>query len=200
MASKKQDAPGEGRTARGGEPRGPRQHTTAARARKQASDGIGSANQRPAQEAPAAPDGATQPPPGLDAARHARAQRTSHQAEVIRKGVFPSLMATALAFDNLFEAPAYKTVLEQVLREAGDPDDPVAVMMVQQLVLAHFRIAQLHASAGQAQGLEGIKILNSAAARMLGEFRRTALALRAYCGRVPEGRPEKDLKLFKAAQ
>ena len=73
-------------------------------------------------------------------------------------------------------------------------------MMVQQLVLAHFRIAQLHAAAGQAQALEGIKILNSAAARMLGEFRRTALALRLYCGRVPEGQPEKNLKVFKIAQ
>jgi hypothetical protein len=111
-------------------------------------------------------------------------------------------MATALAFDNLFEAPAYKTVLEQILREAGDPDDPVAVMMVQQLVLAHFRIAQLHASAGQAQGLEGIKILNSAAARMLGEFRRTALALRLYKAGVPEGKAQakERLKIHKVAQ
>src|SRR5437762_637798 len=125
MASKKrQDAPEEGRTARGsGEQRGTA-HTTP-RARMQPPNKGSSTPREHGQEAPAAPSGAQEPPPpGLDAARHAAGQRTSHQAEVIRKGVFPSLMATALGFDNLFDSPAYKLVLEQVLQEAGTPDDP----------------------------------------------------------------------------
>src|SRR4051794_2282311 len=110
MTAKKPDAAGKGRRTAGGSGGRGRQH--AARARKQSPGGTGTAPRAGAQEAPAAPGGATpqQPPAGLDDARHAAAQRTAHQAEVLRKGVFPSLMATALALDNLFDAPAYKAV------------------------------------------------------------------------------------------
>jgi hypothetical protein len=73
-------------------------------------------------------------------------------------------------------------------------------MLLEQLALAHFRVGQLHAAAGGAQGAEAAKALNAAAARLLGEFRRTALALRAYRTRVPEGRPQADLRVYRAAQ
>lgn len=144
--------------------------------------------------------GARQPAPGLDEARHAAAQRTAHQAEVLRKGVFPALMASALGFDDFFETSAYKLFLERLLEDAGNPTDPIERMLVEQLAMAHFRIAQLHVSAGHAKVTEVIKMYNSVAARMLGEFRRTALALRAYRTRVPEGKPEKSLKILKMAQ
>ena len=47
---------------------------------------------------------------------------------------------------------------------------------------------------------EVIRVLNSATARLWGEFRRTALALRAYRTSTPGAKPEKKLKLFKMAQ
>jgi hypothetical protein len=74
--------------------------------------------------------------------------------------------------------------------------------MVEQLALAHYRIGQLHVSAGNAQGAEAAKLFNAAVARLWGEFRRTALALQVYRGRVPENRPEAKpkLKIFKMAQ
>src|SRR5437868_14778067 len=121
MAKKKQDSSGDGRTARGGEPRGARQHTTATRARKQASDGIGSANQRPAQEAPAAPDGATQPPPGLDEARHAAAQKAAHGAEVLRQAYVPASLATALGMGDQFDGSACRAYLDRLAHDAGNP-------------------------------------------------------------------------------
>jgi hypothetical protein len=73
-------------------------------------------------------------------------------------------------------------------------------MMLEQLALAHFRIGQLQVNAGRSNGTEATKTYNAAASRLLGEFRRTALALCAYRTRVPEGKLEKKLKLFKAAQ
>jgi hypothetical protein len=109
-------------------------------------------------------------------------------------------MATALGLDALFDSSGYKSYLEQLLQDAGNPKDPIEVMLLEQLALAHFRIGQLHASAGKAQGTEAAKIYNSAAARLLGEFRRTALALRVYRARVPEGQPAHRLRIYKRAQ
>jgi hypothetical protein len=73
-------------------------------------------------------------------------------------------------------------------------------MMIEQLVMAHFRVAQLHVDAGYCKGAEGMKLYTAAAARLLGEFRRTALALQAYGTTTPERRAEKNGKLYKAAQ
>ena len=149
----------------------------------------------------AAPPQAPQDPPGLDAARHAAAQRTSHQAEVLREGAFSALMATALNLDKYFDTGAYRVYLAGVMHDLGDPKDPIERMLIEQLCLAHFRVAQLHGAAGQASGLEGTKLLNTVAARMLGEMRRTALSLKAYrTTAVPTNRQKAQLRLFKAAQ
>jgi hypothetical protein len=45
-----------------------------------------------------------------------------------------------------------------------------------------------------------MELYTAATARLLGEFRRTALALRAYGTTTPESRSERNAKLFKAAQ
>lgn len=148
---------------------------------------------------PATP-AAEAPPPGLDAARHAAAQRIAHQANALREGAFPALMATAVGLDRYFDTAAYRVYLGRVLKDLGDPADPIERMLIEQLCLAHFRTAQLHAGAGQAQGAEAVKAYNAVAARMLGELRRTALALKAYRTGVPAGESRATLKLFKAAQ
>ena len=141
------------------------------------------------------------PPPGLDDTRHAAAQRRANQAAVLRDGVFPVLMGTALGLDKCFEAGAYKTYLTDVMRDLGDPTDPVERMLVEQLCLVHFRVGQLHGAAGQATGLEAMKLLNTVTARMLGEMRRTALSLKAYRSSAVPAKSEKArVKLFKAAQ
>src|SRR5262249_39522915 len=109
-------------------------------------------------------------------------------------------MAVALGLDNQVGPSGYRFFLEALRKGAGDPTDPLGRMLVGQPALAHFRNPQLHADAGQARGVEAAKIYNSVAARMLGEFRRTALALRVYRTRLPEGKPAERLKVFKMAQ
>jgi hypothetical protein len=150
------------------------------------------------------PDGnpsSEEPQPGLDRARHTAAQRAAHQAEVLKDGAFPAFMASALGLDRHIEATAYRVYLGRVLKDLGDPADPIERMLVEQLCMAHFRTAQLHVGAGQAQGAEAVKLYNAIAARMLGEMRRTALALKAYRTGVPAGQPRgATLKLFKAAR
>jgi hypothetical protein len=143
---------------------------------------------------------ASKPAAGLDAAQHAAAQRAAHQAEGLRACVIPAMMASAFPALAQFSAAGFKVYLEKTLADLGNPSDPVERMMIEQLVLAHFRIAQIHVDAGYVKGAEGMKLYTAAAARLLGEFRRTALALRAYGTTTPESRSEKKVKLFKAAQ
>jgi hypothetical protein len=153
------------------------------------------------EASPAAPGATTdRPAPALDEARHAAAQRAAYQADVMRETLFAALMAEALGYDNLFESKAYKVFLQRLVDDAGAPSDPVAIMLLQQLATAHYRIAQLQVCAAKAKGLEATKIYNAAACRLLGEFRRTALGLRAYRIGGPEGKSQQRLKILKAAQ
>jgi hypothetical protein len=138
-------------------------------------------------------------PPG-DQRKPTAAERAARQAEALRQAIIPACMAAALGLDRQVGPLGYRAYLDQLLKDAGDPTDPVERMLLEQLALAHFRNAQLHADAGQARGVEAAKIYNSLAARMLGELRRTALALRLYQARLPEGQDQKKLKIYKMAQ
>jgi hypothetical protein len=138
-------------------------------------------------------------PAGLDPSRHSCAQRAAQEAEVLRKVVVPAQLATAIRIDQVGPS-GYRAYLDQLIKDAGHPTDPIEVLMLEQLVMAHFRIAQLHGSAGQAQGIEAVKMLSAAAARLLGEFRRTALAIRAYRAGVPGDSAERAPRLHKLAQ
>ena len=157
------------------------------------------------QSQKAAPPGDTtarteQPPPGLDQAKHARAQRAAKGAELLREAVFPALMASGLGFEKFVETSAFKTFLDRFMSDLGNPKDPLERMMGEQLAFTHFRIAQIQVDAAKAESLEAMKLYNTACARLLGEFRRSVLTLRAL--RTPptaEGRTTK-VRLFKMAQ
>lgn len=140
------------------------------------------------------------PPTGLDAGKHAAAQRAAQQADVLKEGVFSALMASALGLDRFFDTSGFRVYLACVFEDLGDPADPIERMLIEQLCLAHFRTAQLHVGAGQAQGSEAVKIYNAVTARMLGEMRRTVLALKAYRTDIPTMEKRATLKLLKAAQ
>jgi hypothetical protein len=75
---------------------------------------------------------------------------------------------------------ASKARVERLLEQAKQTEDPVEAMMLEQLCLAHHRIASLHARAASASDIKVIEIYSSAAQRLLGEWRRLVLALRDY--------------------
>lgn len=122
---------------------------------------------------------------GLDAARHAAAQQTAHRAEAIRQAFIPGCMATALGTNGLFDASAFRCYLDQFLRDAGDPHDPVERALVEQIAFAHLRLGDLHSQAAGAKSVDSIKVFTSATARLLGETRRLALSLRDYRAKTP---------------
>jgi hypothetical protein len=113
-----------------------------------------------------------------------RSNSPKDQTQDIGNALMPTIMADALKTDSM----GYRAYLDKVLAGAGGPTDSIEIMMIEQLVLAHFRAAQLQADAVQAQVLEAIGALNSASACLLGEFRMTALALQMYrAGRQKSG-------------
>jgi len=180
--------------------------SAAAQPRSKPQPGPSDSNGAPAGRAAPGPSAATSSDPrnhgaghrpGLDTAKHAHLQRLAQQAESLRTELFPTLMADAIGYSANFDAGAYVLYLERLLEEAGNPTDPVEKMLLKQLAIADFRIAQLHCSAAATDAIEVVKIYNSAAARLTGEFRRVALALSVYRNQAPKSRSDGKLKVAK---
>jgi hypothetical protein len=66
-----------------------------------------------------------------------------------------------------------------LIRDSGNPTDPVELMMLEQIVMTHLHAAQLQGIAAGAEGQE-FEIYSAAAIRMLAEFRKSAVALATY--------------------
>jgi hypothetical protein len=139
----------------------------------------------PPAESAAGPSETPPPPPEPqvdpeEARRHAAAQYDAAQAEAIKTAILPACLASALALDRNFDAQGYRTYLEDFVRDAGNPSDPVERLLLEQLGFAHLRVAQLHSNAAQAGQVEAARVYTSAAARLLAELRRLALAVKSY--------------------
>src|ERR1700736_820936 len=111
-------------------------------------DAHGHAQPDPAAPKPHEPETAAKPPPGLDAARHAAAQRAAHPAAVLHATYHPASMAAAL---GQFDAVVYKDYLDQLIQEAGNPADPVVRLLLRQLAFADLRLSQLQVEASGAK-------------------------------------------------
>jgi len=79
-----------------------------------------------------------------------------------------------------FGSDSYLAYMHDFLNENGDPTDPIERMMLEQLAIAHHAIGNFHVRAGVKEKVEEVEIFSGAAARLMAEFRRTALALKAY--------------------
>jgi hypothetical protein len=88
--------------------------------------------------------------------------------------------ATANLHGPAYDVAGYAAFLEDFLKEAGSPTDPVERMLLEQLALAHHVVGRLHVQAGTNSNVPAVQMLHAAAARLMGEFRRTALALQVY--------------------
>jgi hypothetical protein len=69
----------------------------------------------------------------------------------------------------------------------------------EQLALCHVRIAQLHGSAAHADSLEAKKVYGTMAARLLGEFRRSAVTLEVIVSGSSDKKNKSKIKVFKTA-
>ena len=92
----------------------------------------------------------------------------------------PACLHAVLDMGQVASPKAAKAYVDELAKEAKRANDPVEAMMVEQLALAHHRIASLHARAAAADGIRGVEVYSSAAQRLLDEFRRLTLTLRDY--------------------
>jgi hypothetical protein len=154
-------------------------------ARQQPPRHAGSGQAGPKDAPPATPAAAgTRTPAGLDAARHAATQRTAENADILQRSYIPACMATALGMSQ-FDVHVCRDYLDRFVADAGGTQDPVERVLLEGIAFANLRLADLQSQAAQAKSIDAAKAYTSAAARLLGEIRRTALSLRVYRDRTP---------------
>ena len=102
------------------------------------------------------------------------------QASVVKRGITPTALAMVLDMENMIVAAGCRVYLDDLVRESGNPSDPVEIMLLEQLAMCHQYSIQMQALSKKAEGIEAIELYLSGAARLSGEFRKTALALKEY--------------------
>lgn len=130
-------------------------------------------NPRPTQ-APAGGAGRPSTPPPSPGGK----PRVEQEAALLEDRIAPLGLRAVLGFgDDLLSLEGVEAYMRKITRGISDP---VELMMLQQYTVAHHRLLQLHGQAANAQDNEAVKVFNAAAARLQGELRRLALAIRQY--------------------
>ena len=80
---------------------------------------------------------------------------------------------------------AYQFYRNKVLVEAGDSNDPLETMLIEQLMMAHQTIGSLYVRAADSNDPAAINVYTSGAARLMAESRKALMAIREY--RTPSG-------------
>ncbi|NQU24228.1 MAG: hypothetical protein HQ567_23345 [Candidatus Nealsonbacteria bacterium] len=75
---------------------------------------------------------------------------------------------------------AFKQYRDILIEDAGRPSDPIEIMLIEQLALAHFSIGRLQIKACSIEVPKLAIAYADSATRLLGEFRRCSLALEEY--------------------
>lgn len=102
------------------------------------------------------------------------------QASVVKRGITPTALAMVLDMENMIGAAGCRVYLDDLVKDSGNPVDPVEIMLLEQLAMCHQYSIQMQALSKKAEGTEAIELYLSGAARLSGEFRKTALALKEY--------------------
>lgn len=139
--------------------------------RDQPPAGVGPPSMRPVAKAPAA---ARLPRPTAE-------QVADHYANHLTETSSSAFMYFTLA--GVFrqaDALAFKKFRDRLLADCGSPSDPVEIMLIEQLALAHPNTGRLPYKSATADGLEAARTYGALAIALAGEMRRTALAIKAY--------------------
>jgi hypothetical protein len=78
------------------------------------------------------------------------------------------------------DTTAFRLYRNKLPTDCGGPTDPIEVMLIEQLALAHLNMGLLHCKASNAGSVQCAAAYSGAASRLMGEFRRSAIALQAY--------------------
>ena len=102
------------------------------------------------------------------------------QSLVGKKIIAPAAKATVMGVESKIETSGCRVYLDDLVRESGNPSDPVEIMLLEQTAMCHLLSMKLQSKASGVEGTEAIELYLSGAARLSSEFRKTALALKEY--------------------
>ena len=135
------------------------------------------------------PNGATTAAPASDAAEQEENAKLNMEAAVVA-GHAANLRDVAgaaylcgtleAAFGGRIGADAFQAYRDQLLVDCGSPKDPLVQMMIEQMAMAHHNAGRLFAISAQSKSWGENTALVATAARLMGEYRRSMLALEEY--------------------
>jgi hypothetical protein len=102
------------------------------------------------------------------------------QSLVVKKVIAPAALAAAMGVESKIETSGCRVYLDDLVKDSGNPVDPVEIMLLEQTAMCHIFSMKLQSKASGAEGTEAIELYLSGAARLSSEFRKTALALKEY--------------------
>ena len=106
------------------------------------------------------------------------AVREAHASNLRETTAAASMYASMAAWtQGGIEADAFVEYRDQLLADCGAPDDPLVIMLIEQVAMAHFNIARLHVKSAVAGSCVEAVAYEAAAARLLTELRRSVLVL-----------------------
>jgi hypothetical protein len=146
-------------------------------------------NSEPPAQASAPPEepAAPQPElPPLDA--ESRRELSQYRAERLRESSNSIFLFGALKdlFGERYTPEAFALYRDKVLADTGNPSDPISQMLVEQLLLANLLTGKLLTKAAATDRLDAFELYQTAAVKLMAEFRRGAVALAAL--REPQGK------------
>ena len=108
-------------------------------------------------------------------------------ANHLRETAAPVFMYASMAgILQQTDLAGFKVYRDRLVADCGSPTDPIEVMLIEQIALAHMNIGRLQFSSATARSIEAARAFGAMATQLLGEFRRTALASRRF--RLSSGR------------
>ena len=102
------------------------------------------------------------------------------QSFAVKNVIAPAALATAMGVESKIETSGCRVYLDDLVKDSGNPVDPVEIMLLEQTAMCHILSMKLQSKASGAEGTEAIELYLSGAARLSGELRKTALALKEY--------------------
>jgi hypothetical protein len=122
-------------------------------------------------------EAATQPP-----AEPTVAELIAQQAVNLQDvaGASQMYIAVSASIAPHISTEAFTIYRQKLLEQSGSPSDPMEIMLIEQIALAHFHIGRLHLRSCSATDGNLAVAFADAATRLTAEFRRSVLALEEY--------------------
>jgi hypothetical protein len=106
--------------------------------------------------------------------------RLNRQAAVLTNVFFPSQVLAALSLEDHASVTAVRLALSRFREEAGPPQDGVEAILLDQLLVAHLKIGELHALAAQTPRLEFKQLYSNAGSRLIAAVCQLVTTLASY--------------------